>query len=188
MADEADKPTVKAVLAEAKRLREQAERTRRRDPFARPYDPSDATARGLSQRLGPEEAINELRRRGAQVDLEHREAEERSVRARARLDRQQRLADAQRRDRLSKMTIGQRLDEALSGLVVISEARAGQLDAAPVSRSPEESQVPLRFDEDGDIRRSQDRATRLRERALLLVAELEDEMPRTRRRIERRAA
>lgn len=175
------RPTVKAVIAEAKRLRDQAERVKRSDPFAKPYEPSDATARGLSQRLGPEAAITELQRRSSEATATYREEEERSARARARLDRQQRVADAERKQRLSSMTIGQRLDEALAGLVMVGEARAAALDANRVSGGGAESHDPLRSRQEG-------RAERLRERALLLVAEMEDELPRARRRIEDRRA
>jgi hypothetical protein len=179
--DEKKAPTVKAVLAEAKRLREHAERVRlTSDPWAKLYEPSDHTARKLSQQLGPENAILELRRRAADRQHDYRKECERAERARLRLERQQRLADAQRRQFLSGLTLGQRLDNALGALGVISETGAMTWGEERVSGNES--------DGSGIPHVEGARYVHFLERALRLVDKMESAVPRSGRRIGGRAA
>lgn len=165
-------PTVKAVLAEAQRLRERAERELAADPYAKPYSPSDRLAYSLTAQHGPEGALRELQRRAVEAAARYREQTEISERARKRLDRQHRVAEAGRRQRLSGMTLGQRLDEALAALSTASEVGAAGFEA-PVSHGKSDG---------GSPGQAEGRALYLRERALLLVTQIEDEVPRGRRR------
>lgn len=165
--------TVRAVLAEARRLRERAARERLLDPYAKPYELSDKAARNLSAQLGPAAAIQLLRLRAAVAQAKYREDQERAERARRRLERRQKVTDAEHRHRLSGLSLGQRLDEALGSLVTVSEVAAAGM-GEPVTHGKPDAVAP---------RPSENRAGSLRERALLLVCEIEDEVPRSRRRL-----
>lgn len=160
--------TVKAVLAEAQRLRERAERIRRNDPWAKPYDPSDAVARKLSQQHGPQHAIEVMNTRAADVDEEYRLQCERSERAARRHRRHLDLVESARRAKLSGLSIGQRLDRALRGLGAATSVPAAALDAPKVhGGTPDRSPRPVESDSD-----------RFRNRGLLLVKQAEDALER----------
>jgi hypothetical protein len=172
--DEPKGPTVKAVLAEARRLREHAARERAADMDAKPYEPSDKTARNLSAKHGPEGALALLRQKSVEAGMRYREQREYAERRRKRHERQQRLSDAERRHRLSGMTLGQRLDEALAGLAVWTDVGAATNGERISHGKPDSGPA---------VRHVDDVAGRLRGRALRLVAELEDEVPRAQQRV-----
>lgn len=162
-------PTIKAVLVEAQRLRDRAEAIRRNDVWAKPYSPSDATARKLSQNLGPDAAIETMRRHAADVDNEYREDQQRSERAAKRHDRHLQIVEATRRHNLAGLSVGQRLDRALRGLGAATTVPAQRLDTDRVTGSREKSQPP---------KADQSDSSRFRERALLLVMQAEDALDR----------
>lgn len=173
-ADTESKVTVKAVLQEAQRLRDRAVKERQADPWARPYDPSDAAARTLSQAVGPERAILTLRERADDAREEYREQCEQSERARKRHVRRMRLHEAEQRQRRSGMSPGARLDECLAGLVLLSESKASQMDASPISQGKAEDRIPPK---------GGDRFGSARQEALLLIAKLEDKLSEGKRRL-----
>lgn len=171
--DTESKVTVKAVLQEAQRLRDRAIKERQADPWARPYDPSDSAARTLSQTIGPERAILELRRRADDARQEYREECEQAERARKRHVRRMRLHEAEQRQRRSGMTLGARLDEVLGHLALISDARASNFEA-PVRQGKPGARI---LTGNGDLYGSS------RQQAVLLIAKLEDKLVEGRRRL-----
>lgn len=133
--------TVKAVIAYAQQLRREGEQRARADVWAKPYMPSDAAARKLSQRLGPDGAISHMRARAAgQIRVEREEREE-AERREARHARRQRQARRDLEARRSGLTVGQRIDHALAQLVTVSNVTAARLDGDRV-RGGEQSHVP----------------------------------------------
>lgn len=177
-ANKPEGPTIKAVLAEAQRLRERAEIVRDNDPWAKPYVPSDRLAYQLASQLGPEGAIAELRRRSDERDDEYRKESERSKRSREALQQHHAAADEERERMLKPLTLGQRLDEALAALSLVSTAQAASLEPS-VSAGKPDAHAPQPVE---------NRVGSFADRALRLVVEIESELPRTRRRITRRAA
>lgn len=177
--DTESKVTVKAVLAEAERLRLRASKERQGDPWARPYDPTDSAARTLSQQLGPERAILELRRRADDAREEYREQTELAERARKRHVRRQKIHEAETRQRRSGMTPGQRLDEVLREMSLVSDAPAGVVERSVSQGKPGSKELQSHGDRFGSARQE----------ALLLIAKLEDRLEEGRRRlVEREAA
>lgn len=173
-----DSPTVKAVLAYAQQLRDQAERYARRHPGEGDlYAPSEAAARKVSQQLGPEQALHELRVRARAREMQLEEQQARAKAARREHHVHQSAAQRVRRElaAVSSVTLGQRLDAALRGLDVLSETPAVRLDAEPVSGSkPGSGGLPMRRQRERDV---------LAEDAQRIVARLERELDWSRRRL-----
>jgi hypothetical protein len=119
-----DGPTVRAVVAYAEQLRDQAEKLMRADAFARPYYPTSASARRLSQRLGPEAALVRLRELALRHERRDRERDAESVVSLGRLRDRRANADSRRSRALAGMRPGERVDRALAELATISAAPA----------------------------------------------------------------
>lgn len=127
------RPTVAAVLAEARRIVRDARARMEVDPYARPYIPSDDAARKLSQIYGPEVAIAVLREREADRRGRQVEEDERSERAERDRAVQARAARREVEARRDDLTFGQRIDRALTRLRLVQVTPAVRLDADPVS-------------------------------------------------------
>lgn len=113
-------PTVKAVVLYAAQLRLEAEREIISDPYACPYRPTEAAARKLSNRLGPEAAIDHLRKRAAMHGRKVREEQavaHKSLTVHKARQANHRTATQKRRD---KMSPGVRIDAAVARLSVIA--------------------------------------------------------------------
>lgn len=195
------RPTVRAVVEYATKLRAEAERQMRADPYARPYYPTTAAARKLYQRmvndelgkLGPhptaeeidqaqgragQRALEHLARKAVERQREHREEENAAAAARKRLVRRQREAQRDREAMRMGLTLGQRLDQALAKLGAIP-APAGTGFDGRVAGS--DTHDPLRFPGDPAARAR----AKAREAVRFAEEELEDAR---RRRLEHEAA
>lgn len=170
---QASDTTVRAVVKRAAQLREQA--ARHADMGERDlYSPSDNAARILCTRLGPQEALDELNRRALIRELQVHEDRQMAARGQARLLTHQQAAAVVRDRRAATLTLGQRLDEALRSLDVLSETSAVRLDSEPVKSSkPESAAVPMRRQRERDA---------LAEDAQRIVVALERELEWSRRR------
>lgn len=172
-----DAPTVRAVVKLAAELREKAQRHASAHPGERDlYAPSEKTARNVASALGPQAALVELERRALRtkllLDAEMSEAK----RARARLRTHQLAAGDVRALQRGKRTLGQRLDDVLRGLDLLSETSAVRLDSEPVKGSKADSGGPV------PLRRQRERDA-LAEDAQRIVASLERELAWSTRRL-----
>jgi len=192
-------PTIQAVLLHAARLRAEAEAIIRRDYWADVYKPTDAAAKRLAQlcssarekalttqspaatkeqreaarALGPGDAIQILTYRAQTKIREYREdkrhSEEREQRHRSFQTRQQKARERER----SGQTIGERIDQALRDLAVVSGVTASNIQGDVVTGSKEHDGVDISvFD---PVRR----AKAIAERAM---REIEAEVDEARRR------
>lgn len=179
MAGTTEEITARAVVQYAETLRATADRREASDPFARGYRPSQALAYKLAAQLGPALALDELRRRAVAFDLDVRAERELAERAEARLSRRRRQEDAERRERLSRVSLGRRLDDVLAALKTVAEAPTPRLDGDPVSGGESERIGPWAAEDvHGDAHG----------RARRLVTDLEDQLESARRRPVRGAA
>lgn len=176
--EQANRPTVGAVIAEARRLCRAAATEMAADPYARPYAPSDDVARKLSQQYGPERAVEILRERAADRKRRAREQDEIADRAQKRHERHQRRNHRDTQARLAGLTLGARLDAALAGFSTLQSVPAARLNDSPVTDGgggkDNANPVPRLYD---------DTADKARRKARQLVAELEDLLERDRRRL-----
>jgi hypothetical protein len=182
---QSERPGRPAVMKRARELREQAVQARLRDPNANPYELTDAAAAKIYtdcvHRYGRDDAgIMALHRIGAsQVrrEDEAREESDRASRARAAHLAHQAEAAGGRDARRSRMSLGARLDAALLGLGMVSEAKGSPaLDQQSVITGGKGgSGVPRTGDRHGDLAsealRLVERAERKAERARRLVIE-----------------
>ena len=123
----AEQPTIKAVLAYAQTLRQRGESQRARDPWAKPYEPSEATARKLCTQHGPAEALQILAGRAASAEREYREEAEIARFSLERHKRRVQKTDRDREQQRQELTVGQRLDKALAAFSVIPAVGAAQI-------------------------------------------------------------
>jgi hypothetical protein len=137
----AEQITVKAVLVYARTLRERASRARVADPYAEPYEISDAAARKVSQQLGPEGALTEIARRSKAHELRRSEAGARASHAAVEHRAHQLAVKGEREALAAARSLGQRLDAALHGLGLLSEAPTARLDGDRVSGSQASDRV-----------------------------------------------
>ncbi len=118
--------TVRAVVEYAAQLRREAELEIASDPFASPYLPTEAGARKLSNRLGPEAAIDHLRRRAA---MHKRDAREHGVIAQKSLDKHAQRTKKfrqQRNRQRDHLSLGKRIDGAIGRLSLVAAPAAAQ--------------------------------------------------------------
>lgn len=120
-------PTVKAVVAYAAKLRVAAAAATAASPWARPYAPSEAAARKLSQRVGPAAALQVLRARALEAERRDRERDRRSDASLDLLARRRERDDKARARRRARRTLGQRLDAALAELATVCAAPAARV-------------------------------------------------------------
>lgn len=146
-------------MKRARELRERAREARLRDPNARPYELTDAAAAKVFtdcvHRYGKEDAgLMALHRIGAAMvrrEEDQREEDDRASRARARHMAHQAEAAGGRDVVRSRLSLGERLDRALLGLGLVSEARTVQLDADRVSGGGGGGGLPRTGDRHGDL-------------------------------------
>lgn len=124
---EPEKATIRAVLALAQTLRQRGELQVGRDPWAKPYMPSEAVARKLCSQHGPEDAIEILNYRAKAKDTEYRDQQELSRRSIERHKRRQKDAKADREKQRRGLTVGQRIDKALAEFSLVPAASAAQV-------------------------------------------------------------
>lgn len=115
-------PTVRAVVEYAAKLRREA--TLIDDPYCNPYAPTEAAARKLSSRYGPESALDHMRARAALHAGERREAAQTAEWAGKRHERRKQQFARDQRSQRETLTLGQRLDQALAEAMVVSEVAA----------------------------------------------------------------
>jgi hypothetical protein len=120
-------PTIKAVLAYAQTLRQRAETQKVRDPWAKPYEPSEAVARKLCVQHGPEDALQLLAGRAAAAEREYRQEAEIAKFSLERHKRRTQKADRDREKERLSLTAGQRIDRALAAFSVIPAASAAHI-------------------------------------------------------------
>jgi hypothetical protein len=169
-----DAITVAAVREYARDLCHQAELARARDPFADPYAPSRDTAEKLSRQLGPAAALTELARRARSRELVAEEQGARASASRRAHQVHQLKAVGERVAESSRLSLGERLDRALAGLRMLSEAPTGRLDAEPVKGGDGAAGVPWL---DSNV------AAAVREDAKRVVERAERELEGSRRRL-----
>jgi hypothetical protein len=145
-----------------------------KDPHAQLYRISNDAARKVSQSLGPEAALVELARRARVAELRVEEADALAAAGHERHVRLQLIVSGERAAEVARLSLGQRLDQALTGLGVLSEVSAARLDADVVSGSRGGGGVPFR------VRREVESIER---DVLALVERAERELARSRRRL-----
>jgi hypothetical protein len=126
--------TVAAVLKYARELRERASRARVRDPYAKPYEITDA-ARKVSQQFGPAKALEVIATRARSHELRIHEGEARAVRAHSELVAVQMVAKGERTAEQAAASLGERLDVALLAIGMCSETPAARLDGDRITGS-----------------------------------------------------
>jgi hypothetical protein len=150
-------PTVKAAVTFAAQLRTKAEQERARDPYASPYNPSEASARKLVHRMaqkatlelpvtatpedleaakasGPARAIAYMTLRARQHGGDYAEQQAISERSEQRHKRRQEQHHKVRDRERSRLTAGQRIDGVIARLQTVASVSASQLGRdAPAS-------------------------------------------------------
>jgi hypothetical protein len=162
------KITVKAVVAYAAKLRDDADREELSDPYASPFRPSEAAARRMSARLGPDSALDNLRRRAAMHKRDVREYAEvaaKSMNVHKARQRKYREARNKRRDHL---TAGARIDGAIARLALIAAPSSSSLGQTVSGGTPDHSP---QFCID-----SAEKARRIAMNAVQVIEDLEDEL------------
>lgn len=177
--DRARLPTVKAVIAEARRITREEHAKAEIDPYyTKPYVPTDDVARKLSQQYGPERAIAMLAHRQAERRRRHALDEEVSEVAERRRERRARQTLRDRMAARHELSIGQRIDQALLDLQTAQSAPAARIDCEPVTDGgggkDDANPVPNLHD---------DTLGRAERSAIVLVRKLEGEVDAHRRRL-----
>lgn len=169
-----DKPSVRAVLVYAAKLRDQADVAKARDPHVELYRPSHDAARKVSQQFGPERALVVLATRARRAELRYEEAGVLADAGRERLVRLQLIVSGERDADRERLSLGERLDAAFLGLDVLSEVDAVRLDSEPVKGSRGGGGTPFRQRREVEL---------LEGEARLLIERAERELERSRRRL-----
>ena len=121
--------TVKAAIAYAEQLEQEAQKQIVADPDAAPYrPPSEAGVRKLCQRKGtPEGAIDYMRARAAMCQREARENAETARAALTRHSQRQGKHLRKRNEARDHMSEGTRIDQAIARLSIVGSPAAMQL-------------------------------------------------------------
>lgn len=176
--EQAARPSVGHVIAEARKLCKRAAEELSANPYAKVYAPSDAVARKVSQIHGPEKAIKILQERAQQTRHEQHTDDHEGERARLRHERRQRDAHRDREAELAGKTLGRRLDDVLLGLAVLQTTPAARMDTDVVrdggGGKDNKNPVP---------RMNDDTAAKARTDAHKLVRNLELQLQSARRRL-----
>lgn len=178
---QSDLPTRNRVLQYAEQLRDEASRARLRDPNVELYAPSkEAASRECSKQtgihgkeLGPQKALEVLARRAFEAERKMDDADALARIGRRGLVVAQSVAAGEREAVRASQSLGARLDAALLGLGLASEARTVHLDADRVTGSKAGSGIPRARDEHGDLQREASR----------MVLRVEREAERARRQL-----
>lgn len=160
--------TVKAVVEYAAQLRREAERETTQDPFASPYRPTEAAARGMSNRVGPEEAVLYLRRRAA---MHKRDARQHADVAAASLNKHKnrhRHIQEKRDKQRQHLSPGSRIDGAIARLSMVASTAAAQIGQSVHGGTPDHRPA---FSVD-----AADKARRVALSAVREIEALEDEL------------
>lgn len=123
----AEQPTLKAVLAYAQTLHQRGESQKARDPWAKPYQPTEAAARRLNSEVGSARALEVLASRAAMADRGYREEAEIAKHSLERHKRRTQKTDRGREQERQGMTPGQRIDRALAAFSVVPAVGAAQI-------------------------------------------------------------
>jgi hypothetical protein len=145
-------PTVRAVVALAAELRARAARRLAQDPFARPYGPSEAAARRLSQRYGSEKALMLLRGRALEAERRDQERDVESQRSLERLAQHRAAFERRRAKARERLTFGRRIDLALAALETVSGVPAATTGGAVVHGGEPDHAPPVVGDPVGRAR------------------------------------
>lgn len=162
------KITVKAAVEYAKKLRDEADREERVDPYASGYRPTEAAARKDSARFGPEEAINRMRRRVAMHKRDarmHAQIAERSLTVHKGRQRKHRETREKQRAHLSP---GTRIDGAIGRMSVVASPAGAQIGQSVTGGTPDHT-PPFCVD-------AADKARRIAAKAVREIEDLEDEL------------
>ena len=142
--DQKSKMTVESVLKEIQTLRARGDAEVARNVWAKPYRPTDLYVRKLCKQMGPEGALQYIRRRAAEKDADAREEAQVSEYAQKRLARHHAREAEARRERDLGISPGRRIDRAIAKLGTMSEVSAAQVDPNPVHGTREKGQAPKR--------------------------------------------
>lgn len=184
-------PTVKAAVKFALELQRKADAEKARDPWAKPYRPTEASARKLCAReannatrelpvtatveeieaaraTGPARAIAKMQLLAREYAKTYRVESEESARSLQRLRRRHEQARRERDRERAHLSLGQRADGVVARLSVVASTAA-----VPVERSSAGSERDLRpvFAVDAS-----QRARAILARCVRELEELEDEM------------
>lgn len=121
------KITTKAVVDYALKLRDEADRQTLIDPYHTGYRPTESYARKLSGQLGPEAAIDQLRKRAAMHKRDERMA---ATIASASLERHKgrhRKHRETREKQRGHLSAGTRIDGAIARLALIAAPSGAQI-------------------------------------------------------------
>lgn len=132
--------TVKAVLAYAAQLRREAEREIALDPFASPYAPTDASARKACSRLGPEAAIDSMRKRAAMHKYDARQHAVIADRSENVHKGRQRKHRETREKQRAHLTPGRRIDNAIARMSMVASSSGAQIGQSVHGGTP--SHIP----------------------------------------------
>ena len=119
--------TVKAVVEYAKQLRDEADRLELADPWACAFRPTEAAARRMSARLGPEAAIDNLRRRAAMHKRTHREDEQTAAVSLSKHKYRQKHYKDKREKERAHLSAGKRIDNAIARLSLVASPAGAQI-------------------------------------------------------------
>jgi hypothetical protein len=129
--------SVKAVVEYAKQLRDEADRLEAADPWASAFRPTEAAARRMSARRGPEAAIDPLRRRAAKHKRQHREDEQTaSVSLGKHKNRQQHYREKLEKER-GHLSPGARIDGAIARLSLVASPAGAQIGQSVHGGTPD---------------------------------------------------
>lgn len=160
--------TVKAVVEYARKLREDGEREELADPFASAFKPTEAAARRMSARLGPDAAIDNLRRRAAMHKRRVREDEQvAAVSLNKHKGRQRKFRETREKLR-EHLSSGQRIDGAIARMSVIASPAGAQIGQSVHGGTPDHTPA---FTVD-----AADKARRIARKAVQDIEALEDEL------------
>ena len=129
--------TVKAVVEYAKQLRDEADRLELADPWACAFRPTEAAARKMSARLGPEAAIDNLRRRAAMHKRQHREDEQIAAESLKKHRNRQKHYHAKREKERAHLSPGKRIDGAIARLSLIASPAGAQIGQSVHGGTPD---------------------------------------------------
>lgn len=166
-------PTVAAVVAYAAQLRHRGQRHKTADPYSNPYMPTEAAARKLANRLGPNRALAELAARSVMHDRQERDNNQAAQHARARHHRRATEAHRHRQQQRQQQTLGQRLDTALARLTTTAAAPIANLQSDRITGGNDPNAIPRT---PGDLHGSAHR------RALATVEWIEAQLDNAQRR------
>lgn len=159
--------TVKAVVEYATQLRREADLEIAGDPYACPYRPTEAGARKMSARYGPQAAIENMRSHAAMHKRAEREHAQVAAASLTKHKARHRNFHDQVDRRRRHLRLGQRIDDAIGRLSLVASSSAATIGQSVHGGTPNHSPA---FSVD-----AADKARRIALKAVREIEALEDE-------------